>query len=314
MSSDSQSVPAVYTAPAKVNLTLHLLGKRGDGYHLLDSLVAFAGIGDQVEVVAADGLSLEESGPGAGAMGANEDNLVLRAARLLIERCRPDRGAHIRLEKRLPIAAGLGGGSSDAAAVLIALNTLWNCRLEIEALQKLAVEVGADVPVCLFGRPAWVGGIGEALEAADTLPPVWCVLVNPGVSLSTANVFQARSGGFSEPLRWEAAPVTASDLANWLAHCRNDLQAAACALEPAIPAVLEALAATPACLLARMSGSGATCFGLYATEKEAGKAADLLATAWPDWWIQAAPFLTGPIERPTAASVRADLAECSSAR
>lgn len=305
---------AVYPAPAKVNLTLHLLGKRGDGYHLLDSLVVFAGIGDRLQVAVAESLSLEESGPGADAMGANEDNLVLRAARLLIETCRPETRAHIRLEKRLPIAAGLGGGSSDAAAALIALDSLWNCGLEAEELQALAAAVGADVPVCLFGRPAWVGGIGEMLEAAEALPSVWFVLVNPGVSLSTADVFRARSGGFSQPLRWEAAPATASDLASWLALGRNDLQAAACALEPAIPAVLEALAATPACLLSRMSGSGATCFGLYGTEDDARTAAGLLATAWPDWWIQAAPLLTDPIERPVRASASADLAELSSAR
>ncbi|WP_119166860.1 4-(cytidine 5'-diphospho)-2-C-methyl-D-erythritol kinase [Algihabitans albus] len=286
-----------YAAPAKVNLTLHLLGKRGDGYHLLDSLVVFAGIGDQLQAAPAKTLSLEESGPGAGAMGAGEDNLVLRAARLLIETCDPRTRARIRLEKRLPIAAGLGGGSSDAAAALIALNRLWDCGLHAEDLQRLAAAVGADVPVCLHGRPTWVGGIGEILEAVEALPPAWFVLVNPGVSLSTASVFRARSGGFSEPSRWDRPPADAVALATWLAEGRNDLQAAACALEPGIPAVLDALTATPACLLARMSGSGATCFGLYAVESEARQAAALLGEARPDWWIRAAPLLTDPVER-----------------
>ena len=286
-----------YAAPAKINLTLHLLGKRADGYHLLDSLVVFAGVGDQLQVVPADSLVLEESGPGAGTMGAGEDNLVLRAARLLIETCAPELRARIRLEKRLPVAAGLGGGSSDAAAALIALDALWGCGLQAEELQSLGAAVGADVPVCLYGRPAWVGGIGEALETAERMPPVWFVLVNPGVSLSTASVFRARSGGFSEPLRWQQPPGDAATLAAWLAQGRNDLQAPACALEPAIPAVLEALAATPDCLLARMSGSGATCFGLYTEEAEARHAAQLLAEARPDWWVRAAPLLTDPIER-----------------
>lgn len=286
-----------YPAPAKVNLTLHLLGKRADGYHLLDSLVVFAGVGDQLQVAPADRLVLDENGPGAGTMGASEDNLVLRAARLLIETCTPDLRAQIRLEKRLPVAAGLGGGSSDAAAALIALDALWDCGLEAEELQRLGAAVGADVPVCLYGRPAWVGGIGETLDAAEEVPPAWFVLVNPGVSLSTASVFRARSGGFSEALRWQRPPGDAAALAAWLEEGRNDLQAPACALEPAIPAVLEALGATPDCLLARMSGSGATCFGLYADESEARHAASLLTEARPDWWVRAAPLLTDPIER-----------------
>ncbi|MGP1255079.1 MAG: 4-(cytidine 5'-diphospho)-2-C-methyl-D-erythritol kinase [Kiloniellales bacterium] len=290
-------VATAYPAPAKVNLTLHLLGKRADGYHLLDSLVVFAGVGDQLQVAPADRLVLDENGPGAGTMGASEDNLVLRAARLLIETCTPDLRAQIRLEKRLPVAAGLGGGSSDAAAALIALDALWDCGLEAEELQRLGAAVGADVPVCLYGRPAWVGGIGETLDAAEEVPPAWFVLVNPGVSLSTASVFRARSGGFSEPLRWQRPPGDAAALAAWLAEGRNDLQAPACALEPAIPAVLEALGATPDCLLARMSGSGATCFGLYADESEARHAASLLTEARPDWWVRAAPLLTDPIER-----------------
>ncbi len=289
-----------YPAPAKVNLTLHLLGKRADGYHLLDSLVVFAGVGDCLEVAPAETLGLEERGPGAGAMGAGADNLVLRAARLLRDTAAPPDaatrpGARLRLDKRLPVAAGLGGGSSDAAAALIALDALWGCGLSEEELQRIGAAVGADVPVCLYGRPAWMGGIGETLAPAGPLPPAWLVLANPGVALSTASVFRARSGGFSAPLRWQTPPRDAAALAAWLARGRNDLQAAACALEPAIPAALEALAATPDCLLARMSGSGATCFGLYAGEAEARRAAALLAAAQPHWWVRAAPLMSDAI-------------------
>jgi 4-diphosphocytidyl-2-C-methyl-D-erythritol kinase len=285
-----------FPAPAKVNLTLHVLGRRADGYHLLDSLIVFAGVGDLLEAVPDPDLRLEESGPGAGAMGEAQDNLVLRAARLLAETCEPEGRALLRLDKRLPVAAGLGGGSSDAAAALVALDRLWGCGLADEELQRLGAAVGADVPVCLYGRPAWVGGIGEDLASAEPLPPAWFVLVNPGVSLSTASVFRARSGGWSQPLRWERAPADAAELAARLAKGRNDLQPPACALEPAIPAVLHALEATPDCLLARMSGSGATCFGLYAEQAQARAAAKALAEARPDWWVRAAPMLTDPVE------------------
>jgi 4-diphosphocytidyl-2-C-methyl-D-erythritol kinase len=293
--------PLAYPAPAKVNLTLHVLGKRADGYHLLDSLIVFAGVGDLLEVAPDAELRLEEAGPNAGGMGEAQDNLVLRAARLLLETCTPETRARLHLDKRLPVAAGLGGGSSDAAAALVALNRLWDCGLDGEALQALGAAVGADVPVCLFGRPAWVGGIGEDLVSAEPLPPAWFVLVNPGVALSTASVFRARSGGFSEPLRWpgplwDGPPADAAELAARLAAGRNDLEPPACALEPAIPAVLDALAATEDCLLARMSGSGATCFGLYAAEAAARAAAEKLRGARPDWWVCAAPMLTDPIE------------------
>lgn len=287
---------AVYPAPAKVNLTLHVLGRRADGYHLLDSLIVFAGVGDLLEVEADPDLRLEPAGPNAEAMGEAQDNLVLRAARLLIETCQPDTRAALRLDKRLPVAAGLGGGSADAAAALIALDRLWGCGLDGEALQALGAALGADVPVCLFGRPAWIGGIGEEIVSAEPLPPAWFVLVNPGVALSTASVFRARSGGFSQPLRWQLPPADAAELAGRLAAGRNDLEPPACALEPAIPAVLEALDATDGCLLARMSGSGATCFGLYAEEAGARAAAGKLQDARPDWWVHAAPMLTDPIE------------------
>src|SRR5579884_2266770 len=218
-------------APAKVNLYLHVVGRRADGYHLIDSLVAFADIGDRVAAVPAAALSLAVTGPEAAALaGLGDDNLVLRAARLL----GPGRGAALTLDKQLPVAAGIGGGSSDAAAALRALAALW--RLPLDGLDTLAL--GADVPACLAARPLWVGGVGEALEPAGELPELAIVLANP-----------------------RRAPQTA--------------------------AVLDALAALPGALLARMSGSGATCFALFPERAAAERAARRLAAEHPGWWVKA---------------------------
>lgn len=280
---------AVEFAPAKVNLTLHVTGRRSDGYHLLDSLVAFAGIGDQVTARPAPGLSLVLEGPRAGAIPVGEDNLVLRAARLAQDRL-PDRpGAMLVLDKRLPAASGLGGGSADAAAALRAVARLWGCwPLSAEA----ALPLGADVPVCLAGQPVRMRGIGETLTPCPALPPLWLVLANPGVETPTAAVFGALTRRDHAPMpedlpRW----TDAAALAGWLAAMRNDLEAPARALFPVIDTVLEALAATPGCLLARMSGSGATCFALFADPAAAAAAARRLATAHPDWWVADAPVL-----------------------
>src|SRR5712671_723393 len=164
-------------APAKINLYLHVLGRRPDGYHLLDSLIVFADIGDEVTAAPADTLTLTLGGPEAGAIvGLGDDNLVLRAARLLMARAAINAGAALHLDKRLPAAAGIGGGSSDAAAALRALSRLWKPPLDQQSLSALALELGADVPACLAGRPVWVGGIGEALEPAGALPPTGIVL------------------------------------------------------------------------------------------------------------------------------------------
>ena len=286
-----RAVPQVLRleARAKVNLTLHVTGRRPDGYHELDSLVVFAGLGDTLEIAPAAGLSLSAEGPFAAALGGRESNLVLRAARALRERFQVGEGAVLRLTKRLPVSAGLGGGSADAAAALRGLDTFWGLRAPEGVLQGLAAGLGADVPVCLSGRPSILGGIGERVAPAPALPPFWLVLVNPGVPLSTPDVFKARSGAFSRPLSLVPAPDTAQGLALWLAEGRNDLEAPALSLAPAIGQALAALRATPACLLARMSGSGATCFGLYGSEAAAAAAAEALAEGYPDWWVKAAP-------------------------
>lgn len=284
------------TAPAKINLYLHVTGRRDDGYHLLDSLVAFAGIHDIVSARPADDFSLAVDGPFADGLPAEADNLVLRAARRLATAAGIERGAALSLTKRLPAAAGLGGGSSDAASTLKALDDLWGLHMADSALAELALELGADVPVCLAARAAFVGGIGEKLAPAPALPTAWLVLVNPRVALSTPRVFAARGGGFSDDGRFAYSPGDAGELAALLQARRNDLTEAAIALEPAVGEALAALAAAPEALLWRMTGSGATCFGLFADVDAATQAALALGRAHPDWWIKPAT-LEGNIAR-----------------
>ena len=280
-------------APAKINLYLHVTGTRPDGYHLLDSLIAFAGIHDRVSVAPADGLILTIEGPyGDGLKGKEADNLVLKAARHLGAAAGTEAGADIRLDKRLPVASGIGGGSADAAAALRGLSELWGVDgAGGPDLEKLALDLGADVPVCLFGSAAFIGGIGEKIARSPALPPAWLVLVHPGVALSTPEVFAAREGGFSEPAGFDNAPESAQALADILAGRSNDLTAAAISLRPAIGDVLKALEAADECLLARMSGSGATCFGLFDDAGGAARAAAVMSQNRPEWWIRAAPLL-----------------------
>jgi 4-diphosphocytidyl-2-C-methyl-D-erythritol kinase len=264
-------------APAKVNLFLHVLGRREDGYHLLDSLAVFAGVGDRLTAEPAASLSLAITGPFGAGLSAGADNLVLRAARAL-----GPAGARLVLDKHLPVASGIGGGSADAAATLRLLARLRGLDVPMEAL---ALSLGADVPVCLARRPARMGGIGEALAPAPALPECGLLLVNPGVAVATADVFRARTGRFSAPAVlpafWPNAEAMAADLR---AATVNDLQAPALALCPPIGAVLAAIEAAGDCLLARMSGSGATCFGLYrdAAAAEAARAR-LPARGWWSW-------------------------------
>jgi 4-diphosphocytidyl-2-C-methyl-D-erythritol kinase len=266
-------------ARAKVNLALHVVGRRADGYHLLDSLVAFADFGDVVTVEPAPSLSLSITGPMAAGLSAGSDNLVLKAAQMLGSPL----GAAITLEKRLPIASGIGGGSADAAATMQALGALWGCALP-DAGQVLAL--GADVPVCLAGQSCRMAGIGDQISPI-ALPPAHLVLVNPGVGLSTAAVFGALLCRDNPPLPPAAPMPDAVALAAYLGHCRNDLEAPALSLVPQIGAVLAALQGQKGCLLARMSGSGATCFGLFASASAAVAAATALRAQSGAWWVQA---------------------------
>jgi 4-diphosphocytidyl-2-C-methyl-D-erythritol kinase len=279
-------------APAKINLYLHVTGKRDDGYHLLDSLVVFAGIGDTVSVAPAQRLTLAIDGPMAAGLPADETNIVWKAAEALAAHAGVAQRAAITLTKRLPVASGIGGGSADAAATVRVLERLWRIELPAADRHALALSLGADVPVCLAGRPARMSGIGERLDPVPPLPPVWLALVNPRVPLSTPAVFKARRTCFSDPAPLETTPRDTAHLAALLAARRNDLTAAAISLAPDVATALAELAARDGCLLARMSGSGATCLGLFATNDAATAAARALAATHPGWWCESAPMLT----------------------
>lgn len=272
------TAPLAEHAPAKINLALHVTGRRADGYHLLDSLVVFAGVGDLVEAEPADDLSLSIGGPFGADLGAGPDNLVLRAAALL---ARNGDGAALRLTKRLPVASGIGGGSADAAATLRLLGRMWNAP---PVSPEAALALGADVPVCLEGRPLRMSGIGERL--APFAPPRFrMLLVNPGVELSTGAVFSRLARRDNPPLPQDPPLPDAETLFAFLAAQRNDLQTPAEVAAPVIAEALAALAAQSGCGLARMSGSGATCFGLFAREAPMRAAALALRRARPGWWI-----------------------------
>ena len=278
-----------FAAPAKLNLYLHVLGRRDDGYHLLDSLMTFVRVGDGICAEPAHDLSLTVGGPFAEGLDKGEDNLVLRAARGLAGVCGVTAGARIRLVKNLPLASGLGGGSADAAATLQALSHLWRLSPAPEDMVALALGLGADVPFCLAGEAGFVGGIGESLEPAAVPPPgapaVWVVLINPSAALSTSEVFAAREGPFSQSGRFKDIPSDAAELAALLKERNNDLTQAAVSLSPEIGNALDALESSRGSLLARMSGSGTTCFGLFGGEDDARQAAAVISGEAPGWWV-----------------------------
>lgn len=285
------SQPLATRAPAKINLTLHVLGRRADGYHELESLVAFADAGDDLRLVPGPQLSLHVSGPTAASAGNNADNLVLKAAHLLAERVRGLKTGAFHLVKRLPVAAGIGGGSSDAAAALRLLARLNDLPLAHPALREAARLTGADVPVCLEPRARMMRGIGEALGPSLALPKLFAVLVNPRVPVETPSVFKALGlqpgqalGGSGHPV-----PETTSvhSLLESLTAARNDLEPAALMVQPVIGEALERVVRTEGCRLARMSGSGATVFGLYEDSQSAADAARAILGTRPDWWVEA---------------------------
>jgi 4-diphosphocytidyl-2-C-methyl-D-erythritol kinase len=281
-------------APAKINLTLRVVGRRADGYHDLESLVVFAGVADTLAFAPGRALALTVDGPTAASSGAVDDNLVLKAARGLAGRVEGLKLGRFRLTKRLPVAAGVGGGSSDAAAALRLIARGNRIALDDPRLKEAARATGADVPVCLDPRPRVMRGIGDVLSAPLALPKLPAVLVNPRVAVPTKDVFaalrphlEARKGkeeesAFDSRPRWKV-----NELIEALAHDRNDLEAPAIAIAPAIAQVLDALRALKDCRLARMSGSGATCFGLFGTAPAAAAAARALRAKHPDWWIRA---------------------------
>ncbi|WP_394346557.1 4-(cytidine 5'-diphospho)-2-C-methyl-D-erythritol kinase [Meridianimarinicoccus aquatilis] len=271
-------------APAKINLCLHVTGRREDGYHLLDSLVVFADVGDRITATLADSMSLRVDGPMAGSVPVGPDNLVLRAATLF----EPPIDAAITLTKNLPAAAGVGGGSSDAAACLRALSELSGRALP--GPDRL-LGLGADVPACVAAEPLRMQGIGEKITPWPSLPPLWVVLVNPRVLVSTPAVFKRLERRDNPPMQIPAEDAGIDTFVQWLAVQRNDMQSAACQIEPVITDVLTALSKTPGCALARMSGSGATCFGLFYDAKSAEQAQATIASKNGGWWCQSAAIL-----------------------
>ncbi|HEY4168112.1 MAG TPA: 4-(cytidine 5'-diphospho)-2-C-methyl-D-erythritol kinase [Reyranella sp.] len=267
-------------ARAKVNLWLEVVGRRADGYHLLDSLIAFTDLADEIEAVPSDRLTLAVDGPLSSVLaGEGDNNLVLKAARLLADRAGVAPRVALTLTKRIPVAAGLGGGSADAAATLKALIELWRVALPVEELFDIAARLGADVPMCFAGHAALASGVGEQLAPAPPLPPCAILLVNPRVALPTPDVFRARRGAFSEPRPLQ--PWT--DLASFaaaLAERGNDLTDAAISLQPAVADVLAFLRKGDGAIHAAMSGSGATCFALYESVERAHRTAARLPTSW----------------------------------
>ena len=258
---------------------------------MLDSLIVFADLGDQLRVQTADDLILQIEGPFAGGLPTTDDNLVMRAAKAIAAQEKGhSRGATITLEKNLPIASGIGGGSADAAAVLRALRDLWSLPINDAAMARLGLSLGADVPVCLSSRTSRMRGIGENIVTLAPVPPVGVVIVNPGIAVSTAAVFTQRAGEFSAEADDCGPWSDAAAMVESLRQYRNDLAEAAIAIAPAIGDVLTALETDPACLLARLSGSGATCFGLFPDDEAAARAAREIAAARPGWWVRATRF------------------------
>ena len=276
-------------APAKVNLTLHVLGRRPDGYHEIESLVVFADLGDRLTFVPDVPLVLQVEGPTAAAAGDGADNLVLKAARALSEEVSGLRLGRFELDKQLPVAAGLGGGSSDAAAALRSLARHNGLALDDVRLHAAGRATGADVPVCLDPRARIMRGVGEILSAPITLPELPAVLVNPGVAVPTKDVFSALAAPAltspAQPDDFISINTDAASLVSLLNARRNDLEIPAVKIQPVIADVLAALEASEGCLLARMSGSGATCFGLYGSVGVAQEAAQRMQTRHTGWWI-----------------------------
>jgi len=281
-------------APAKINLALHVTGRRPDGYHSLEMLVAFAEVGDELEATSAKKDSLSITGPFAAGLGNGETNLVLRALSAFRQRwpgALPD-GLALRLAKNLPIAAGLGGGSADAAAALRLFAAMADTDIAFADLLDLSRGLGADVPMCLYSRPAEVRGIGEIVLPLKHFPACHIVLVNPLVPVVTADVFRRLERRDNPGLPDVGDPLMRpAQLGLWLDETRNDLEPPAIAMVPTIGDLIDRLDGASGCILSRMSGSGATVFGLFGSSAQAHQAAHDLRETWPGYWVAAAPLI-----------------------
>ncbi len=280
--------PLAEAAPAKINLALHVTGRRGDGYHLIESLAVFTRFGDRLQVSAAEEDGLAVSGRYAAGVPVDGRNLIAMA-RDALRKAAGRRNAFpvaVALEKNLPVASGIGGGSSDAAAALRLLARIWGLDIDAAELAEIALSLGADVPMCLAAQPLMARGIGENVEPLPAVPSLGLVLVNPGVPVSTPQVFSALRRRDNEPLPALPARIDFHSLRNWLEATRNDLEAPAREIQPAVADALRALKRADAGF-ARMSGSGATCFGLYETGNVAKRAAAAIRARHPDWFVAA---------------------------
>jgi 4-diphosphocytidyl-2-C-methyl-D-erythritol kinase len=290
MKPQGEGAPLTVTAPAKVNLFLHITGRRADGYHLLESLFVFTHGGDRITVTASDHLSFSLSGPFSAALAGGENNLVVTAAEKLAAAAGRGRSPHVALtlEKNLPVAAGIGGGSADAAATLLALNSFWGLDWPLERLAPIALELGADVPACLYGKPLYVQGVGEKVTEVPLGFEAGILLANPGLELSTPAVFRAfREAGsrFDAPLDASGKPWESLDIL--ACQTQNSLEKPALDACPAIGDVLVFLRSLPGAGLVRMSGSGATCFALFESAEAAEGARLQAQKSKPEWWFMA---------------------------
>jgi 4-diphosphocytidyl-2-C-methyl-D-erythritol kinase len=286
----------IEAAPAKINLALHVTGRRPDSFHELESLVVFAGVADELLARPAATDRLTVTGPFAAAAGSGDANLVARAVAAFRARW-PDHVPHgvaIELRKNLPVAAGLGGGSADAAAALRLMTELGaGAEIVPRALADVALSLGADVPACLTGRPCEVRGKGEIVRPLPSFPPSHLVLVNPLVPVVTAEVFRRLEKRENEGLPSLPNPLTRpAQLGIWLEGTRNDLEPPAIALVPAIGELIAAIGSIDGCILSRMTGSGGTVFGLFGSAARAHQAAHDLRAKYPGYWVAAAPVLT----------------------
>jgi len=284
-------------APAKINLYLHVTGRRDDGYHLLDSLVAFTNVGDRLSLEEADAFSFTIDGPMGGDLSKYDpkENLVVRAVKILATKLDKKLNVKINLTKNLPLASGIGGGSTDAASALRLLAVHWGMAPDGAILHEIASNLGQDIPCCLAAKSCYFRDTGSIVDPAPDLPITHMVLVNPLQSLSTPSVFKARNGAFDIENKLDVIPKTSEELASLLMDRKNSLTEAAISLCPKIQEILSDLKNTQKCLLSRMSGSGATCFGLYPDRSSARQAAADIMVKHPNWWVVPAYVPSEPI-------------------
>lgn len=284
--------------PAKINLYLHITGKRQDGYHLLDSLIVFTDICDEVTIEKSDTFSLEISGEFAHLVENNEKNIVARAAKTMAEECGKNCNIAIKLVKNIPVGAGLGGGSADCAATILLLNDLWQAGFAMQKLMEIGLKLGADVPVFLGKKAAFISGIGENLQPIEALPELYAILVYPDKPLATKDVFSAvipDQNGIHQPDNFlpNKADVpllgnkySKDNILSFLQHKHNDLEDSAISLLPEIKDILEGLSVLEGCELARMSGSGSTCFAIFRDKIQAESHINYISQRHPEHWVK----------------------------